>query len=111
VERSDASGENLNNNNNNYCKTQDTTTASVHPSIEALAAACGEKILNPDFLLQGDGEPFVGSDREAVEATVAISKASIVTLSKICPYFKDPSLLTTFVEILFLRRLTLKYDR
>lgn len=26
--------------------------------VEALTAACGEKILNPDFLLQGGGEPF-----------------------------------------------------
>lgn len=27
-------------------------------SLEALTAACGEKILNPDFLLQGGGQPF-----------------------------------------------------
>lgn len=26
--------------------------------VEALTAACGEKILNPDFLLQGGGRPF-----------------------------------------------------
>lgn len=26
--------------------------------VEALTAACGEKILNPDFLLQGGGKPF-----------------------------------------------------
>lgn len=26
--------------------------------VEALTAACGEKILNPDFLLQGGGQPF-----------------------------------------------------
>lgn len=26
--------------------------------VEALTAACGEKILNPIFLLQGDGQPF-----------------------------------------------------
>jgi menin len=31
----------------------------MHPGIQALAAACGEKILNRDYLLQGDGEPFV----------------------------------------------------
>ncbi|KAF5270086.1 hypothetical protein FQA39_LY08498 [Lamprigera yunnana] len=34
----------------------------LHPSIEALTAACSEKILNPEFLLQGGGSPFVGSD-------------------------------------------------
>lgn len=33
---------------------------NVHPSIEALTAACSEKILNPEYLLQGDGSPFVG---------------------------------------------------
>lgn len=32
--------------------------AAVISSLEALTAACGEKILNPDFLLQGGGEPF-----------------------------------------------------
>ncbi|KAJ8673357.1 hypothetical protein QAD02_004619 [Eretmocerus hayati] len=34
-------------------------TEPMHPSIQALAAACGEKILNRDYLIQGDGEPFV----------------------------------------------------
>lgn len=33
----------------------DTTVLST---LEALTAACGEKILNPDFLLQGGGQPF-----------------------------------------------------
>nr|CAD7199901.1 unnamed protein product [Timema douglasi] len=42
--------------NNNYCKEEER---QLHPTIAALAAACGEKILNPDFLLQGGGEPFV----------------------------------------------------
>lgn len=67
-----------NNNNNNYEKEHGSTTelintlnakmstekeqstSNFHPSIEALTAACSEKILNPDFLLQGDGSPFVG---------------------------------------------------
>lgn len=31
-----------------------------HPGIVALTAACGERILNREFLLQGGGEPFVG---------------------------------------------------
>uniref|UniRef100_A0A6P7F8Q7 Menin n=1 Tax=Diabrotica virgifera virgifera TaxID=50390 RepID=A0A6P7F8Q7_DIAVI len=66
-------------NNNNYEKENGSTnndhsipstakpTAEVdkspfHPSIEALTAACSEKILNPEYLLQGDGSPFVGGD-------------------------------------------------
>lgn len=39
---------------------KEQVTPSVHPSIEALTAACSEKILNPEYLLQGDGSPFVG---------------------------------------------------
>ncbi|XP_058790079.1 menin [Phymastichus coffea] len=71
-----SSDENLNNNNNNYYKTKERCSATrdliksleskvpenlepMHPGIQALAAACGEKILNRDYLLQGDGEPFV----------------------------------------------------
>lgn len=40
--------------------TSDTDKAeSVRTNlVEALTAACGEKILNPDFLLQGGGQPF-----------------------------------------------------
>lgn len=69
------------NNNNNYEKEngtsecdllsslgagnmkEDQSTSNFHPSIEALTAACSEKILNPDYLLQGDGSPFVGKYR------------------------------------------------
>lgn len=75
----------LNNNNNNYCLPseentndqelikeieskvsgeQSTSTSHLHPSIEALTAACSEKILNPEYLLQGGGSPFVGGDLE-----------------------------------------------
>lgn len=32
--------------------------------VEVLAAACGEKILNPDFLLQGDGQPFADQQNQ-----------------------------------------------
>lgn len=66
---------NNNNNNNNYCKTKErssaardfiksleskvpATPAPTHPSIQALTAACAEKILNRDYLIQGGGEPF-----------------------------------------------------
>lgn len=66
-------GDNLN--NNNYSKEQEGDSTSnprngsasgVHPSIEALTAACSEKILNPDFLLQGDGEPFVAGVKDEI---------------------------------------------
>ncbi|KAJ1519560.1 hypothetical protein ONE63_004838 [Megalurothrips usitatus] len=68
-------------NNNNYSKTPDADSTSnlrngagngtvLHPSIEALTAACSEKILNPDFLLQGDGEPFVAGSRDDLTADV-----------------------------------------
>lgn len=72
----------LNNNNNNYCvdakkngvenrdlmnaihseviNEKEQSTSNLHPSIEALTAACSEKLLNPEYLLQGDGSPFVG---------------------------------------------------
>nr|XP_022914489.1 menin [Onthophagus taurus] len=59
-------------NNNNYCiseepknKTGDQETKeNLHPSIEALTAGCSEKILNPEYLLQGGGSPFMGGDEE-----------------------------------------------
>lgn len=38
--------------------------AVVISSLEALTAACGEKILNPDFLLQGGGEPFADQKQQ-----------------------------------------------
>lgn len=66
------------NNNNDCCKTRegelissleskvkDSKQAGLHPSIEALTAACGERILNRDFLIQGGGEPFVGGSEVA----------------------------------------------
>ncbi|KAG5886427.1 Menin, partial [Gonioctena quinquepunctata] len=68
------------NNNNNYEKEngsghtdfgssnvknaveKEQSTSNFHPSIEALTAGCSEKILNPEYLLQGDGSPFVGGE-------------------------------------------------
>jgi len=41
--------------------TDEETKSELHPGIEALTAACSERILNREFLLQGGGEPFVGS--------------------------------------------------
>ncbi|CAH1724423.1 unnamed protein product [Aphis gossypii] len=60
---------NMNNNNrplpkeilNTIPGTEEETKSELHPGIEALTAACSERILNREFLLQGGGEPFVGS--------------------------------------------------
>lgn len=82
--------ETLNNNNNNYYKTKEkgntardliksleskvpATTASTHPSIQALTAACSEKILNRDYLLQGDGEPFVAPPELTINSAPSTS--------------------------------------
>lgn len=72
------------NNNNNFCTIVDgkakvlsdleaeiTSLESQDPKIKALTAACGERILNRDFLLQKGGEPFVG-DGEASTSAVKI---------------------------------------
>lgn len=45
--------------------TEDETKLDLHPGIEALTAACSERILNREFLLQGGGEPFVGSSESS----------------------------------------------
>lgn len=60
---------NTNNNNGPISKeilnsipcSEEETVSESHPDIKALIAACGERILNREFLLQGGGEPFVGS--------------------------------------------------
>lgn len=63
--------------NNNYMAEKenghdkkDQTPSNIHPTIEALTAACSEKLLNPEYLLQGDGSPFVGGDEEPPPAKV-----------------------------------------
>lgn len=43
--------------------------------VEALTAACGEKILNPDFLLQGGGQPF--ADQQTQQANTANKSESV----------------------------------
>ncbi|KAH8255487.1 hypothetical protein KR038_004492 [Drosophila bunnanda] len=46
-------------NNNTVVKKEEKSKNSELPTTLAdLTAACGEKILNPDFLLQGGGQPF-----------------------------------------------------
>lgn len=66
---------------NNNVTTMSTTEGAVKSadekavisSLEALTAACGEKILNPDFLLQGGGEPFAAEQNKST----AISNAKV----------------------------------
>ncbi|XP_060531586.1 menin [Cylas formicarius] len=56
------------NNNNNYEEENDScdkadkekSDSISYSSLEDLTAACSKKILNPDYLLQGDGALFVG---------------------------------------------------
>lgn len=50
-------------------KVEDDSQSEPNPNIEALAQACSESILNPEYLL-GSGEPFT-----------AVSTASVVTTS------------------------------
>lgn len=59
-EKDDVSANNEVANSMKGTKDKDETKSDFHPSIEALTAACSEKILNPEYLLQGDGSPFVG---------------------------------------------------
>ncbi|XP_039283982.1 menin [Nilaparvata lugens] len=80
------------NNNNDCCKTREgdlisslesrvreASQASLHPSIEALTAACSERILNRDFLLQGGGEPFVGTPAECAGTSAGTEVVNIET--------------------------------
>lgn len=41
----------------------DKSDFSALPSLDEITAACGEKLLNPDFLLHGDGVPFTSDDK------------------------------------------------
>uniref|UniRef100_A0A8D8H148 Menin n=2 Tax=Culex pipiens TaxID=7175 RepID=A0A8D8H148_CULPI len=55
-----------NNNNNIVCKAdanlENGKASGLPKSLEALVGKCGEKLLNPDFLLQGGGQPFTSED-------------------------------------------------
>lgn len=62
-----------NNNNNISTKTElnkTETDENMIPTLEALTAACGEKILNPDFLLQGGGQPFTETKTQGETSNV-----------------------------------------
>lgn len=59
-EKDDISANGDSANNGKATNDKDEAKSDFHPSLEALTAACSEKILNPEYLLQGDGSPFVG---------------------------------------------------
>lgn len=61
----------------------------MHPSIQALAAACGEKILNRDYLIQGDGEPFI-APADNILNDLPISSSSVCGIST--PFTSQDSL-------------------
>ncbi|EDV59178.1 menin [Drosophila erecta] len=46
------------NNNKLVTKEEKSKSSELPTTLADLTAACGEKILNPDFLLQGGGQPF-----------------------------------------------------
>lgn len=47
-----------NNNNNNIVKGDSNGSTVKNDKLSSIVAACGEKILNPEFLLQGGGKLF-----------------------------------------------------
>ncbi|KAG5330838.1 MEN1 protein, partial [Acromyrmex charruanus] len=94
AQKRETSPEETLNNNNNYCKTKErgnaardliksleskvpSNSASTHPSIQALTAACSEKILNRDYLLQGGGEPFVAPPDDALPPAPSTSQENV----------------------------------
>lgn len=65
----------------------DTIEASIEPDpvrttlVEALTAACGENILNPDFLLQGGGKPFAEDSQQAKSERSVESEKQLLLLA------------------------------
>lgn len=51
------------------------TEFSTLPSLDELTVACREKILNPDFLLHGDGVPFSEPQADEKESEKFITKS------------------------------------
>ncbi|KAH8281931.1 hypothetical protein KR054_004179 [Drosophila jambulina] len=52
------------NNNNSVIKKEEKKSSELPTTLADLTAACGEKILNPDFLLQGGGQPFADQKQQ-----------------------------------------------
>lgn len=70
-------GESNNNIANDAIEKQEEKSSNdtVLSTLEALTAACGEKILNPDFLLQGGGQPF--AEQQQIDVKPAVNEKSI----------------------------------
>lgn len=62
---------------------QDKSADKSKKLVEALTAACGEKILNPDFLLQGGGKPF--ADQQAKSERSDESEKQLLLLAQTSP--------------------------
>lgn len=59
---------------------EEETKSELHPGIQALTAACSERILNREFLLQGGGDPFVGSsDAQPTPITTPLQPSTVET--------------------------------
>lgn len=85
------------NNNNDSCKTLEGSTLSditlnakdsVDPKIKALTAACGERLLNRNFLIQGGCEPFVEGASTSVVLNVEV-KPKLILYSQKMKGLKD----------------------
>ncbi|XP_058450861.1 menin [Malaya genurostris] len=76
-----------NNNNNNVLNKSDANLENGKPglpkSLEALVGKCGEKLLNPDFLLQGGGQPFTSEDSEMAASEANGNSAKNVKKEKL----------------------------
>lgn len=96
--RSEANNNNNNNNNDismapaheagdkkpkNGDESNDKSETVRTTLVEALTAACGEKILNPDFLLQGGGRPF--ADQQAKSERCDESEKQLLLLAQTSP--------------------------
>lgn len=71
IDGSASPSENNNNNNNNIVKPDLDAAAggkkdAKDDKLSSIVAACGEKILNPDFLLQGGGKLFTDNNGSAL---------------------------------------------
>ncbi|EDW71247.1 menin isoform X1 [Drosophila virilis] len=67
---------NNNNNNNTLAKKDEKSKSELPTTLADLTAACGEKILNPDFLLQGGGQPFADQKQQAAAEQTTSSDLS-----------------------------------
>lgn len=76
--------------------TKNDIDSNLHPGIKELTAACGEKLLNRDFLIQGGGEPFVGdSDVVKVCPPLATENDEIFESVAITPTHQPKIILTS----------------